>query len=754
MAPILLKIKGNKSFSQLASLETEEELSKTWKICTKVKDSLENGCRLENLSWRLWHLHNKLLSSYKYQRVCGGCSNGSVNGDGVIVEEEHHIRRHRRRMGQDGEQLKRVGLLTTQKLKLDADSVRRRLSKRLNDTKSLDKESPQLSHSSVQIGEHAIEEVDEDEEVDSITAIKRHRDYLKSQNQLPLPSSQRRSQQEPHSDGVLNCQDGDIESTAHTVGSLDKMPNEVTPKDSHVHTKLTKNDHDIATPAEHTIHLEDFFGSLPATVILGNLEEGPRLEIPMTEIEYDNMSNWLTGMDDDLNLNFIQSASSSSQSVQMGNQEYKQQQYQNYDTSLLGQSFDSLMVRNMADSSQQSASQNNGYGLKSADNSMSMYYSFSGIRPQQGAGLAGSMAPSHLNPLSRSASFDVLNGNEQYHNKSSLYSNVDHLGQHGLSLGIQQSQMSFAELTTQSNQLQYQQQLSFNSSSASGGYGSTVVSRLQSLDSGQKNGPSGKAQKAKKPREPKKSTLLPSSSLPPAVAAHSAKSGDGKQQCPNCGTSNTPLWRRIPETGETLCNACGLYYKQHQKHRPMSLKALAAAKNGESEYVRPKCYNCQTDSTPLWRKDSVMVQDQQSGEEVEESIVLCNACGLYKKMHKAMRPISGEQSRKRRKLSVESLDSSVNNVHPSKSMPIEDNQGTATTTMQPVQRSSSEAASFQLSEPSPVMDALNPLQSYQQLQQPQNGQSPQNFSKYGAQLPHNLYTGLDQQNLGIHGMHQ
>lgn len=83
------------------------------------------------------------------------------------------------------------------------------------------------------------------------------------------------------------------------------MPNEVTPKDPHVHTKLTKNDHDIATPAEHTIHLEDFFGSLPATVILGNLEEGPRLEIPMTEIEYDNMSNWLTGMDDDLNLNFI-----------------------------------------------------------------------------------------------------------------------------------------------------------------------------------------------------------------------------------------------------------------------------------------------------------------------------------------------------------------------------------------------------------------------------------------------------------------
>lgn len=60
MAPLALKIKGNKSFSPFANLDSEEDLSKTWRVCTKVKDSLENGSRLENLSWRLWFRHHLL----------------------------------------------------------------------------------------------------------------------------------------------------------------------------------------------------------------------------------------------------------------------------------------------------------------------------------------------------------------------------------------------------------------------------------------------------------------------------------------------------------------------------------------------------------------------------------------------------------------------------------------------------------------------------------------------------------------------
>lgn len=74
MAPTKLKIKGNKAFS-LLSIETDEDLSKTWRLMTKVKDSLEYGMRLENLSWRLWFMHhlmvhgNKSISQTQFKKL-------------------------------------------------------------------------------------------------------------------------------------------------------------------------------------------------------------------------------------------------------------------------------------------------------------------------------------------------------------------------------------------------------------------------------------------------------------------------------------------------------------------------------------------------------------------------------------------------------------------------------------------------------------------------------------------------------------
>lgn len=41
-----------------------------------------------------------------------------------------------------------------------------------------------------------------------------------------------------------------------------------------------------------------------------------------------------------------------------------------------------------------------------------------------------------------------------------------------------------------------------------------------------------------------------------------------ERKCANCSAVATPLWRRSM-CGRSLCNACGLYYKNHRTHRPL-----------------------------------------------------------------------------------------------------------------------------------------------------------------------------------------
>jgi hypothetical protein len=45
--------------------------------------------------------------------------------------------------------------------------------------------------------------------------------------------------------------------------------------------------------------------------------------------------------------------------------------------------------------------------------------------------------------------------------------------------------------------------------------------------------------------------------------------------CFNCQTQKTPLWRRTHDKKHNLCNACGLYYKQYNSHRPTNYKNKA-----------------------------------------------------------------------------------------------------------------------------------------------------------------------------------
>lgn len=150
--------------------------------------------------------------------------------------------------------------------------------------------------------------------------------------------------------------------------------------------------------------------------------------------------------------------------------------------------------------------------------------------------------------------------------------------------------------------------------------------------------------------------------------------------CSNCGTTTTPLWRRAPN-GDTICNACGLYLKARNTLRPPSMKRnqkkqllqqqqqlqqpmdqaqfISAANapagtcpgggqcNGTGGSASCEgcpafnqhqvnrhaliCANCRTTTTPLWRRD-------------EGGNTICNACGLYYKLHNVHRPVSMKRS--------------------------------------------------------------------------------------------------------------
>ncbi|KAK5821714.1 hypothetical protein F5H01DRAFT_275376 [Linnemannia elongata] len=188
------------------------------------------------------------------------------------------------------------------------------------------------------------------------------------------------------------------------------------------------------------------------------------------------------------------------------------------------------------------------------------------------------------------------------------------------------------------------------------------------------------------PRLPPRTSGSPGASSSPRSRKNSIggskrehKVGVTATSCANCGTTTTPLWRRAGN-GQTICNACGLYFKARNLTRPTWLKRNTGAKKAESgaPSTTPEiadegpgsdksahaattttaagaapgmpghhlvCANCRTTTTPLWRRDS-------SGNTI------CNACGLYFKLHNVHRPVTMKRAVIKRRKRVNLLANS------------------------------------------------------------------------------------------------
>ncbi|KAG0358098.1 hypothetical protein BG005_002745 [Podila minutissima] len=95
-------------------------------------------------------------------------------------------------------------------------------------------------------------------------------------------------------------------------------------------------------------------------------------------------------------------------------------------------------------------------------------------------------------------------------------------------------------------------------------------------------------------------------------------------ECFNCKVTQTPLWRRTLDRKHSLCNACGLYYKQYNGHRPLHIRHKPSLSQSQRENASPYTLtpNAQkkdsASSSSVSSPESAKVDDPDTGSDPTE----------------------------------------------------------------------------------------------------------------------------------------
>ncbi|OMJ30037.1 Transcription factor elt-1 [Smittium culicis] len=644
MAPIILRIKGTKLFSPFDDINSANDLSVIWRVCTKVKDSLENGSRLENLSWRLWHLQQML----------------EVQGKGNRLR--HLIPATQKRFESND---KRHGFKQPKPLKIKV-----RISKQNDFNNSQNPSHPDPSNVPLQ-----------------------NNHDLPSHLNNPSPNSTT-----PNSPNILsNSNPQNLNSSI--PHSPHKPPNTSSPQRNSHYTSSLNYSHPHNPPIIPPNNITSTY-NIPSNNILSNINSdiSNSNNITSSSSTTNNNNNIISQTTNfpNNNNNLPPNTNNSSIPPNNINPEFNPALPRNSSSLLLPSNIpasNNIPALNSNypfnhKSNPKSSLDNNNNSFKhpsenkhNARTNAVQASEFMSIGPSSflSSGLAPGQSQIEITlddifPNDQSNMWDQ----PDLHHYNPFIPNVDDVYRNSVSNMWGGGPISTSNSINNSLNLNFDKDSDFydfdppNSSSSNTNnhknnnyprkpFDSPKNSSFQNFSvSNSDNSDNNIIQNFNVSNSDDldnsilhshlntnstypnininpnntSSSFLNSQSIDHQIKINDsdlaplANRSDGPT-CANCNTNKTPLWRRCgPDM--LLCNACGLYYRLHNKHRSKTHKN----QNNKKDTTFPDtndqlsvCSNCKTTKTPLWRRD-------------EEGNPLCNACGLYYKLHKEKRPIS------------------------------------------------------------------------------------------------------------------